>query len=199
MLTPETTTSGLVGKSTWMPNCTQSAGYPLQVRTSTPPIVRRSTLTGSNRVIALATQDRSWSGTTTETSPSDCRARAKGMRPGASMPSSLESRMRIPKTVPGNPGVPEYRPNGDPTTKDPSMRRMLTLVAALALAGSACTLDSTATTSGGGLTSGLTSGFNPRNLTFSARLGAVTACDAALAHFQAEALERVGPYGLEGG
>lgn len=79
------------------------------------------------------------------------------------------------------------------------MRRMLTLVVALAIAASACSSNSTGTTSGGGLTSGLASGFDPRNLTFSARLVPFSACDAVLAHFQAEALERVGPYGLDGG
>lgn len=81
------------------------------------------------------------------------------------------------------------------------MRRMLTLVAVLTIAASACTIDSntTGTTSGGGITSGLTAGFNPRDLTFSARLVPFDACDAVLAHFQAEALERVGPYGLNGG
>ena len=79
------------------------------------------------------------------------------------------------------------------------MRRILTLVAVLAIAAAACTVDSTRTTSATGQSSGFTSGFNPRDLTFSARLVPFSACDAVLAHFQAEALERVGPYGFNGG
>ena len=77
------------------------------------------------------------------------------------------------------------------------MRRMLALVAVLAIAAAACNGSTTGTTSGG--LSGLTSGFNPRDLTFSARLVPFSACDAVLAHFKAEALERVGPYGIDGG
>ena len=77
------------------------------------------------------------------------------------------------------------------------MRRMLALVAVMAIAAAACNGTTTNTTSGG--LSSFTSGFNPRNLTFSARLVPFGACDAVLAHFKAEALERVGPYGLDGG
>ncbi|HEX5630962.1 MAG TPA: beta-propeller domain-containing protein, partial [Acidimicrobiia bacterium] len=78
------------------------------------------------------------------------------------------------------------------------MRRSVPLFAAIALFLSACSGQSGTTGTSSGF-SGLASGFDPRDLTFSARLVPFDACDAVLAHFKAEALERVGPYGLGGG
>jgi uncharacterized secreted protein with C-terminal beta-propeller domain len=78
------------------------------------------------------------------------------------------------------------------------MRRSLALVAVLAMSLTACSGNSGSTSTTGDL-SGFASEFDPRDLTFSARLVPFNACDAVLAHFKAEALERVGPYGLGGG
>jgi hypothetical protein len=78
------------------------------------------------------------------------------------------------------------------------MRRSLALLTVLAMAVTACSGNSGSTSTTGGV-SGFASGFDPRDLTFSARLVPFNACDAVLAHFKAEALERVGPYGLGGG
>ncbi len=78
------------------------------------------------------------------------------------------------------------------------MRRSVPLFAALAMILTACAGQSGSTGTTGGF-SGFSAGFNPRSLTFSARLVPFDACDAVLAHFKAEATERVGPYGLNGG
>lgn len=79
------------------------------------------------------------------------------------------------------------------------MRRISALLVAMGLLLAACGDDASSTTTTGGTISAAGSSFNPRNLTFTARLTPFDACDAVLAHFKAEALERVGPYGLSGG
>src|SRR3989304_4764428 len=107
MLIPETTRSGTGWLSACTPSCTQSAGYPEQVNISMPPTVVVVTVTGSKRVIALLTHDRSRSGTTTVTVPISERAAANDGSPGASTPSSLVSRMDgIGCTVPGTGPAP---------------------------------------------------------------------------------------------
>ena len=77
------------------------------------------------------------------------------------------------------------------------MRRTIALAAVLVMAAAACTSNGTTGTTTGIRSIG--SGFDPANITFRAALTPFDACDAVLAHFKAEALERVGPYGLEGG
>lgn len=46
---------------------------------------------------------------------------------------------------------------------------------------------------------GIGSGFNAAGISFSASLTPFSACDAVLDYFKTEAMERVGPYGLDGG
>lgn len=75
------------------------------------------------------------------------------------------------------------------------MRRMLALIVVLVLSATACTTRDASS----GQVSGLGSSFDPTRITFTARLTPFDACDAVLAHFKAEALTRVGPYGLNGG
>ena len=53
-------------------------------------------------------------------------------------------------------------------------------------------------TTGGSFTA-VAERFDPSTISFVAALQRFDACDAVLDHFQAEALERVGPYGLNGG
>ncbi|HSM02956.1 MAG TPA: beta-propeller domain-containing protein [Acidimicrobiia bacterium] len=77
------------------------------------------------------------------------------------------------------------------------MRRTIALVAVLVMTTAACTTTGTTGTTNGIRSIG--SGFDPASITFRAALTPFDACDAVLAHFKAEALERVGPYGLEGG
>jgi len=77
------------------------------------------------------------------------------------------------------------------------MRRTIALAAVLVMAAAACTSNgTTASTTPIRL---LGDGFDPTAIRFSAALTPFDACDAVLAHFKAEALERVGPYGLDGG
>lgn len=74
------------------------------------------------------------------------------------------------------------------------MRRYIALAAVMVMAMTACTrAESTGPIRSLGAT------FDPRSITFNAVLTPFDACDAVLAHFKAEALERVGPYGLDGG
>jgi uncharacterized secreted protein with C-terminal beta-propeller domain len=74
------------------------------------------------------------------------------------------------------------------------MRRYLALAAVMVMAMTACTRAETTSPM-----RSLGASFDPRSITFSAILTPFDACDAVLAHFKAEALERVGPYGLDGG
>jgi len=76
------------------------------------------------------------------------------------------------------------------------MRRMIALAAVLVMAAAACTGGGTTDSTG---IRSIASGFDPAAITFRAALTPFSACDAVLAHFKAEALERVGPYGLGGG
>ncbi|MCJ7726643.1 MAG: beta-propeller domain-containing protein, partial [Acidimicrobiia bacterium] len=57
-------------------------------------------------------------------------------------------------------------------------------------------IGSTGTTSGG--VNAITGTFDPSEIRFVAALERFNSCDALLDHFQAEATERVGPYGLDG-
>ena len=77
------------------------------------------------------------------------------------------------------------------------MRRTIALAAVLVMATAACANTSTTGTTTGIRSIG--SGFDASAVTFSAVLTPFDACDAVLNHFKGEALERVGPYGLEGG
>jgi uncharacterized secreted protein with C-terminal beta-propeller domain len=76
----------------------------------------------------------------------------------------------------------------------------MALAAVLVMVAAACTGNgTTASTGSTNPIRSVGSGFDPEAITFSAALTPFDACDAVLAHFKAEALERVGPYGLDGG
>ena len=85
------------------------------------------------------------------------------------------------------------------------MKKFIALLAALLVLTTACSDDdsSPTTTSGAGGTgsgvSSIASRFDPDTIQFAASLQRFDACADVLAHFKAEALARVGPYGLEGG
>jgi hypothetical protein len=77
------------------------------------------------------------------------------------------------------------------------MRRIVMWVALASMLAASCS-----GVGGGGpaeLARTLGSRFDPSRITFAAALLPFSACDAVLDHFKAEALARVGPYGLEGG
>jgi len=76
------------------------------------------------------------------------------------------------------------------------MRRTIALAAVLVMAAAACSTNSSTGTTP---IRSIGNGFDASAITFRAALTPFDACDAVLAHFKAEALERVGPYGLEGG
>jgi uncharacterized secreted protein with C-terminal beta-propeller domain len=89
------------------------------------------------------------------------------------------------------------------------MRKTALTLLILAMMAGACTGDTsgtttsttratTVTTSGGGVTA-VTDRFDPGEIRFVAAMELLDSCDAVLDHFKAEALARVGPYGLEGG
>jgi hypothetical protein len=75
------------------------------------------------------------------------------------------------------------------------MRRILSMTIGAALLVAACTGTGSGRVDPARLVG---SGFSLSRITFDAALTPFSACDAVLAHFKAEALERVGPYGLEG-
>ncbi len=86
------------------------------------------------------------------------------------------------------------------------MRKLLTFTVALALTAVSCSQSEgtatttsfpTATTTGG--TSAIAERFDPTSIRFEAALERFDRCEGVLEHFIAEALERVGPYGLDGG
>ncbi|MCB2224678.1 MAG: beta-propeller domain-containing protein [Actinobacteria bacterium] len=86
------------------------------------------------------------------------------------------------------------------------MRRTIALLVATGLLAAACSSDPDAgtTTSIGPIggeagTGAVTGTFDPSDIRFVAALERFDSCDALLDHFKAEAKERVGPYGLEGG
>ena len=86
------------------------------------------------------------------------------------------------------------------------MRRNIALILAIGLLAAACsgteTSDSTTTTVAPGTTGVVTAvadTFDPSQIRFVAALERFDSCDALLDHFKAEAKERVGPYGLDGG
>jgi hypothetical protein len=86
------------------------------------------------------------------------------------------------------------------------MRKLLTFTVALALTAVSCSQSEgtattaafpTSTTTGG--VSAIAERFDPSSIRFEAALERFDRCEAVLEHFIAEALERVGPYGLDGG
>jgi len=87
------------------------------------------------------------------------------------------------------------------------MRRNIALMLAIGLLAAACsgtemadptsTLGGTTGTTTGGV-SAVAGTFDPSQVKFVAALERFDSCDALLDHFQAEAKERVGPYGLDG-
>ena len=91
------------------------------------------------------------------------------------------------------------------------MRRHIALTLTLAFVAAACsgTGSTTSTTTGGGTGTTRPGGdggisviadrFDPNSISFIAALDRFDACDDVLDHFRAQALARVGPYGLEGG
>ncbi len=92
------------------------------------------------------------------------------------------------------------------------MRRIVVLTIAVALFAAACSGSGTTSTSSSSTTRAtgttrtttggidvITDRFDPNDVKFVAALERLDSCDAALAHFQDEALKRVGPYGLNGG
>ena len=81
------------------------------------------------------------------------------------------------------------------------MKRMGVLLMVVAFVATACngaetSSTSTSTTSGRGTSR---PSFDPNSVKFEAALEKFDGCDGVLAHYKAEALARVGPYGLEGG
>ena len=87
------------------------------------------------------------------------------------------------------------------------MRRGIAILAAVGLITAACsgsatsssTTSTMATGTTGGSVSAVAGNFDPSQIKFVAALERFDSCDALLTHFKAEARERVGPYGLEGG
>ncbi len=86
------------------------------------------------------------------------------------------------------------------------MRRNIALILAIGLLAAACsgteTSDSTTSTVAPGTTGAVTAligTFDPSQIRFVAALERFDSCAALLDHFKAEAKERVGPYGLDGG
>lgn len=83
------------------------------------------------------------------------------------------------------------------------MRKLLILAVALTLTAVGCTEGTGSTTTfpvsitGGGV-SAIAERFDPSSIRFEAALESFDRCDSVLEHFIAEALERVGPYGLDG-
>jgi hypothetical protein len=85
------------------------------------------------------------------------------------------------------------------------MRKLLMITIALAITAVSCSQSEGAsttstfptTTSGGGI-SVIAERFDPSSIRFEAALERFDQCDGVLEHFIAEALERVGPYGLDG-
>jgi hypothetical protein len=75
------------------------------------------------------------------------------------------------------------------------MRRVFSMTMAAAFVLAACTGTGSGPVDPARL---LGTGFGLSRVTFEAALTPFSACDAVLAHFKTEALERVGPYGLEG-
>jgi uncharacterized secreted protein with C-terminal beta-propeller domain len=83
------------------------------------------------------------------------------------------------------------------------MRKLTALAITLLVLATACSDDDAATTTtalntGSGIDA-VAAGFDPEAIQFTASLRRFDACADVLAHFKAEALARVGPYGLEGG
>jgi uncharacterized secreted protein with C-terminal beta-propeller domain/predicted small secreted protein len=79
------------------------------------------------------------------------------------------------------------------------MRKAIILLLAFALLLTACSDDDgTADGTGSGIQA-VAATFDPSRISFRASLELFDSCDAVLAHFQSEALARVGPYGLQGG
>lgn len=77
------------------------------------------------------------------------------------------------------------------------MRRTFIALVALVLVAGACTTNGATTTTGPGDSPGTTrTGFVPG--LFASALQEFDSCDAFLAHIKAEAIERVGAYGLPG-
>lgn len=82
------------------------------------------------------------------------------------------------------------------------MRKPLAIAAAFFFLIAACTDDDTTSTTRTGFDtgiSGVAAGFDPDSIRFAASLHRFDACTDVLAYFKAEAMARVGPYGLEGG
>ena len=90
------------------------------------------------------------------------------------------------------------------------MRRFTIILSVVALLAAACSSDeggdttTTTTTpivvtSSGGAITAVAERFDPSTIRFVAALDRPGTCDAVLDRFKAEALERVGPYGLQGG
>ena len=88
------------------------------------------------------------------------------------------------------------------------MRKTILLALAIGLVAAACSSDPAASTttstttvqsgsSSGGITA-IAERFDPNDIQFVAALDRFDACDDVLDHFKAEALARVGPYGLDG-
>ncbi len=84
------------------------------------------------------------------------------------------------------------------------MRKSLAIAAAFVMLLSACTDDDASSTTirtgtGGTGISAIAASFDPDSIQFVASLQRFDACADVLAHFQTEAMARVGPYGLNGG
>jgi hypothetical protein len=93
LLIPETTSAGtVVSRRLQTANVTQSAGVPFTAYHRGRICRRRN---GLCSVIARPTAFWVFSGATTHTSPNVAIALAKARRPGASMPSSLVTRIRL--------------------------------------------------------------------------------------------------------
>ena len=79
------------------------------------------------------------------------------------------------------------------------MRKHLIILLAFFMLLSACSDDDGTVTGTGSGIQAVAANFDPSAISFRASLELFDSCDAVLAHFQSEALARVGPYGLQGG
>ncbi|MEE9297996.1 MAG: beta-propeller domain-containing protein [Acidimicrobiia bacterium] len=82
------------------------------------------------------------------------------------------------------------------------MRRTIALIASLVIVMSACTDDDAIPRDRSGADTGISAvaaRFDPDSIQFAATLTRFDVCSDVLDHFKAEALARVGPYGLNGG
>ena len=95
-LTPETIMSTWRGAWRRRPNTTASAGVPLTCQASTPSIREWARSDARSRCSVKAALMPDWlkAGATTITSPYSATASARYQRPSASMPSSLQTKMK---------------------------------------------------------------------------------------------------------